>query len=44
MCDDPLAQLVELLPFKEKVLGSSPRGVTFIGVPNVLKLHGFGTL
>ena len=29
MCDDLLAQLVELLPFKEKVLGSSPRGVTF---------------
>ena len=25
---DPLAQLVEHLPFKERVLGSSPRRVT----------------
>ena len=26
--DDSLAQLAEHLPFKERVLGSSPRGIT----------------
>ena len=28
LLDDPLAQLAEHLPFKERVLGSSPRRVT----------------